>query len=576
MTPRRPRRSRSPHRLEGRRRCAARVGRVSGASHGWRIDAKSDREDDQDDGRGEHGRTTEAHDARDEVDEVGREEDAGDDRDADDPGSRHVGRDAPDDDPAGHREEHGPDEDQAGDRQEPGDDDARDDPDAECEETAIRPVGWGLPRGSMIPTVTHRTILHVDLDAFFAAVEQRDRPELRGRPVIVGGRSGRPRRRLGGELRGPRVRRPLRDVPARGRPRAARTACSCRSTGALPAGEPRRHGGPAPLHAAGRADLHRRGVPRRDRLVRAVRRRARRSRASIKAARPRRGRADRLGRRRDDQARGQDRLRPAQAGRPGRRAAGRGGGVPRAAADLAAVGRRREDRRHRCAEYGVRTIGDLAGLPPDLVVRRFGKHGASLVARARGVDADPVHDGDPAKSVGHEHTFDVDTRDREVIERTLLAMADGVAARLRSSGTRAATIAVKIRDSSFRTITRQRTLAEPTDLTEPIYRVALDLARPEVRGHPRPAARGERVEPRRPGAARAVRRGRPKRRRAIEAADTVRRRYGEDAMTRARLVGTRPAGAVRARSAEPARPPRPRHADRSRRGPERALRAVTR
>src|SRR4029079_5492776 len=79
------------------------------------------------------------------------------------------------------------------------------------------------------------------------------------------------------------------------------------------------------------------------------------------------------------------------------------------------------------AEYGVRTIGDLAALPPDVGVRRFGKHGASLITRARGIDDDRVHEGDPAKSVGHEHTFDVDTSDPEVIERTLLAMADGVA-----------------------------------------------------------------------------------------------------------------------------------------------------
>ena len=94
------------------------------------------------------------------------------------------------------------------------------------------------------------------------------------------------------------------------------------------------------------------------------------------------------------------------------------------------------------AEYSVRTIGDLAALPPDLVIRRFGKHGASLVDRARGLDPDPVHDGDPAKSVSHEHTFDVDTSDPEVIERALLAMADGVAGRLRSAGVRAGTVAV--------------------------------------------------------------------------------------------------------------------------------------
>ncbi len=147
------------------------------------------------------------------------------------------------------------------------------------------------------------------------------------------------------------------------------------------------------------------------------------------------------------------------------------------------------------AEYGVRTIGDLAALPPDVVVRRFGKHGASLVDRARGLDADPVHDGDPAKSIGHETTFDVDSSDPEVIERTLLALADGVAGRLRSAGVRASTITVKVRDSSFRTITRQRTLPEPTDMTEPIYRIALDLARPETRGPAGPAARRLGLEP---------------------------------------------------------------------------------
>src|SRR6266540_2514448 len=190
------------------------------------------------------------------------------------------------------------------------------------------------------------------------------------------------------------------------------------------------------------------------------------------------------------------------------------------------------------AEYAVRTIGDLAALPPDLLVRRFGKHGASLVDRARGLDADRVvHDGDPAKSVGHEHTFDVDSSDPEVIERTLLAMSDGVAGRLRSAGVRAGTVTVKIRDSGFRTITRQRTLAEPTDMTEPIFRAALELARPEIRGMRvrllgvSASNLGEReqlslfesVEPRR--------------RRAVEAADKLRRRFGERAVTRARLLG---------------------------------------
>jgi hypothetical protein len=108
---------------------------------------------------------------------------------------------------------------------------------------------------------------------------------------------------------------------------------------------------------------------------------------------------------------------------------------------------------------------------------------------------------------------------------------------LRSAGVRASTIAVKIRDSSFRTITRQRTLAEPTDLTEPIYRAAVELARPEVRGirvrlvGVTASNLGEREQL----GLFAV--DDPRRRAAIEAADRLRRRYGAKAVTRARLVG---------------------------------------
>jgi DNA polymerase-4 len=190
-------------------------------------------------------------------------------------------------------------------------------------------------------------------------------------------------------------------------------------------------------------------------------------------------------------------------------------------------------------QYGVRTIGDLAALPDDLLVRRFGKHGASLGERARGRDADPVGGRDAAKSVGHEHTFDVDTSDHEVIERTLLGMSEGVAGRLRDSGVRATTVTVKIRDSTFRTITRQRTMPIATDLTEPIYRTALELARPEVRGlrvrllGVTASGLGAR-EQLSLFAAEDVRQ-----RRAVEATDAVRHRFGDRAITRARLVGSR-------------------------------------
>ncbi len=112
-----------------------------------------------------------------------------------------------------------------------------------------------------------------------------------------------------------------------------------------------------------------------------------------------------------------------------------------------------------------------------------------------------------------------------------------MAGRLRSAEVKAGTIAVKIRDSSFRTITRQRTLAEPTDMTEPIYRVALDLARPEIRGirvrllGVTASHLGEREQ------LSLFAGDEPRRRAAIEAADRVRRRYGSRAVTRGRLVG---------------------------------------
>jgi DNA polymerase-4 len=187
-------------------------------------------------------------------------------------------------------------------------------------------------------------------------------------------------------------------------------------------------------------------------------------------------------------------------------------------------------------DFGVTTIGDLAAMDRAALVRRFGKHGASLVDRAHGRDADPVDDPDAAKTIGHETTFDQDTSDPDVLERTLLALAEGVSGRLRSAGVKAGTVTVKVRDTSFHTITRQRSLLEPTDLTEPIWRAAVELARPEVRGKKirllgvTASALGEREQL---GLFETLD---PRRRQAVEAADELRRRFGPRAVTRARLI----------------------------------------
>jgi DNA polymerase-4 len=189
-------------------------------------------------------------------------------------------------------------------------------------------------------------------------------------------------------------------------------------------------------------------------------------------------------------------------------------------------------------DFSVVTIGDLAALDRSALVRRFGKHGASLVDRAHGVDPDPVDNPDAAKSVSHEMTFDEDTADIDVLERTLLAMSEGVSGRLRHAGLKAGTVTVKIRDSGFHTITRQRGLAEPSDMTEQIWEAALALARPEMRG--------KRI--RLLGVAASAFGAREqlglfeiedaRRRKAVEAADELRERFGTRAVTRARLLRT--------------------------------------
>ena len=382
-----------------------------------------------------------------------------------------------------------------------------------------------------------RTILHVDLDAFFAAVEQRDRPELRGRPVVVGGAGGEDARgvvsaasyeaRRFGIHSAMSLREAYRRcpdavfLPVDGR----RYQAASRDVMVIlrrfsPQVEPISID-EAFLDVTASAALFGDGLAIAQRIKAATRDEVGLT-ASVGVA------SSKLVAKVGSDLRKPDGLVVVP---PGEEAAFL---APLPIGRLWGVG---EKTAAALAEYSVRTIGDLAVLPSDLIVRRFGKHGASLIERARGIDLDPVHDGDPAKSVGHEHTFEVDTTDPEVIERTLLAMAEGVSGRLRSAGVRAGTVAVKIRDSGFRTISRQRTLADPTDLTEPIFTTALELARPEIRGIKvrllgvTASNLGEREQLVLFGTTE------PRRRRAVEAADALRRRYGEGTITRARLLG---------------------------------------
>ena len=130
-------------------------------------------------------------------------------------------------------------------------------------------------------------------------------------------------------------------------------------------------------------------------------------------------------------------------------------------------------------DLGMRTIGDLAAADPALLEARLGEHGATIAQRAKGIDddrdvvADP---GDP-KSIGHAHTFDRDTLDRAQIESTLLRLAEGVGRRLRKHELRGRTVTLQLRVAPFETRTRQRTLAEPTADDLKIFATARGLLR---------------------------------------------------------------------------------------------------
>jgi len=130
----------------------------------------------------------------------------------------------------------------------------------------------------------------------------------------------------------------------------------------------------------------------------------------------------------------------------------------------------------RLHDLGVRTVGDLAALPVDTAVRRLGKSsGAHLAALARGEDPDPVNPNRPNKSIGHEETFSEDLVDPHELERHVLRMAESVATMLRGASTSARTITVKVKFKDLSMQTRSHTLGRPIATGGAIGQVAAAL-----------------------------------------------------------------------------------------------------
>lgn len=135
----------------------------------------------------------------------------------------------------------------------------------------------------------------------------------------------------------------------------------------------------------------------------------------------------------------------------------------------------------RLRAHGWTTLGALAAAPPGEVQARLGAGG--LAWQAMSVGLEPAGGGRPgrrSRSLSHETTFARDLRDREALRRVVGQLADEVGARARAEGFAGRTVQVKVRWPDFRTITRARTLPEPTQATEAIFRTAWGLVEEHV------------------------------------------------------------------------------------------------
>jgi DNA polymerase-4 len=189
------------------------------------------------------------------------------------------------------------------------------------------------------------------------------------------------------------------------------------------------------------------------------------------------------------------------------------------------------------ATLGVATIGQLQALSPRMLTARLGPHGSDLLALAFGRDARPVEPFSPPKSMGAEETFERDCRDLARLEETLRGQAERVARELRASQLAACRVTLKLRWADFRTLTRSHT-GDPTQDGLELYRRAATLLARERLIQPvrliglsastfRPEARGQ-LPLLDPAAVR--------REQLARAVDRITGRFGRSAIRPARLV----------------------------------------
>jgi DNA polymerase-4 len=316
-------------------------------------------------------------------------------------------------------------------------------------------------------------ILHVDMDAFYASIEQRDRPELRGLPVIVGGSAGNrgvvsaasyEARKFGVHSAMPsgQARRLCPQavfLPVR-MEHYARVARHIREIllGFTPVVEPLSldeafldvqgsvplFGPPVEISAAIKARIR-----RETELIASVGVAPNKFLAKLASDL---GKPDGLFVIEPDRV--QEVLDPLPVSR------------------LWGVGTKSEKRLHA---LGLKTIGHIAAMPEPILVDHLGEVGSHLARLARGEDDRCVVPDHEAKSISSETTFPRDIASRAILRSWLLELTEEVAQRLRHGAARARTVDIKVRSGDFRTCTRSATLNEPTDATQTIWEAARRL-----------------------------------------------------------------------------------------------------
>jgi len=325
-------------------------------------------------------------------------------------------------------------------------------------------------------SATSRYIVHVDMDAFFSAIEQRDHPQYRGRPVVVGA-----------DPKGGKGRGVVSTCSYEARAFGIRSAMpishayrACPSAIFLPVDMDRYEAVSGDIYrilAAFTPDIepagldeaylditrthHLFGTPRRtcERLKEAIRS-ATRLTASVGLAPTMMASKIASDLRKPDGLVVVDPsglsefLRPLDVRR------------------LWGLGPKTEEALRR---IGIRTIGDIAARDRAELIRLLGENGGRLWESANGIDDRAVSPPGPARSIGAETTFELDTADNDTIEAELVRLCEKVSRRLRAARVKARTITLKIRLSGFETYTRSVTRADPTDFFDDLYKEAREL-----------------------------------------------------------------------------------------------------